>query len=386
MIQHHFSIYSLSQRMLKQLLLKVSTRLNANVATQLDLVRVGKKPNGIRSTDLRKNWQKSLTNSGQKSSRVPLCWVATTAEHPFANLGDALSPVIVGALSERPIKHQHFDANSTRFACVGTIGQDLKGGTIHLWGTGIDAKKKAINQGRSSYQCPANTTFHVHALRGPFSAQVFARQGIDVPPVYGDPVWFLPSLIAPALQKQYELGVIVHLTELASLKDAVSLKEHLLRYQIPSSLTSSIRIISTLIPPSFAAIEQKVKEITSCKRIISTSLHGLVIAETYGIPCLYLRNTHKGVAQVALYDEQERIDQRMRDFYAGVGLKQLITYGQRRNQRTNWDDVVQAIDTHWQPIEWNPQPFLEAFPLPLAFNPLRERLITDRTHWRKIRF
>ncbi|HEY9660974.1 MAG TPA: polysaccharide pyruvyl transferase family protein [Allocoleopsis sp.] len=317
---------------------------------------------------------------------MPLCWVATTDDHPFANLGDALSPVIVSALSGRSIKHQHFDANSARFACVGTIGQDLKGGTIHLWGTGIDAKKKAINQGRSSYQCPDNTTFHVHALRGPFSAQVFSSQGVDVPPVYGDPVWFLSSLMAPAAQKQYELGVIVHLTELASLKDASLLKEHLLRYQIPTELKSSIRIITTLVPPTFDAIEQKVKEITSCKRIVSTSLHGLVIAETYGIPCLYLRNAHQGVAQIALYDEQERIDQRMRDFYAGVGCKQLFTYGQKRNQRTDWNDVIQAIDTHWQPIEWNPHSFLETFPLPLAFNPLRERLIVDQRDYNKIQF
>ncbi|HEY9660462.1 MAG TPA: polysaccharide pyruvyl transferase family protein, partial [Allocoleopsis sp.] len=159
-----------------------------------------------------------------------------------------------------------------------------------------------------------------------------------------------------------------------------------LRYQIPTELKSSIRIITTLIPPTFDAIEQKVQEITSCKRIISTSLHGLVIAETYGIPCLYLRNAQQGIAQVALYDEQERIDQRMRDFYAGVGFKQLFAYGQKCKQRTNWDDVLQRIDTHWQPIEWNPHSFLEAFPLPLAFNPLRERVTTDRTGWNRIQF
>lgn len=141
------------------------------------------------------------------------------------------------------------------------------------------------------------------------------------------------------------------MTELASLKDAVTLKEHLFRYRIPTDLKSSIRIITTLIPPTFDAIEQKVKEITSCKRITSTSLHGLVIAETYGIPCLYLRNAHQGVSQVNLYDEQERIDQRMRDFHAGAGSKQFFAYGQKRNQSTNWDEVIQAIDTHWQPIE-----------------------------------
>lgn len=208
-IQHHSPLYSLGQRMLKRLLPQLSTGLNSNLATCLDLVGASKQINSSRSTySFKKSHSQKLAHFRQAFSSVPLCWVATTDEHPFANLGDALSPVIVGVLSGRSIKHQHFDANSVRFACVGTIGQDLKGGTIHLWGTGIDAKKKAINQGRSSYQCPDNTTFHVHALRGPFSAQVFFSQGVDVPPVYGDPVWFLPSLISPADQRQYELGVI----------------------------------------------------------------------------------------------------------------------------------------------------------------------------------
>lgn len=377
--------------MLKRLLPPLSAKLNASFATQLDPVRVNRPINSNRSTTkapsfFGKSWQKKLIASKQLSAKVPLCWVATTADHPFANLGDALSPIIVSALSGLPIEHQHFDAAKTRFACVGTIGQDLKGGTIHLWGTGIDAQKKVINQGRSSYQCPENTNFYVHALRGPFSAQVFANQGVNVPSVYGDPVWFLPSLIAPAPEKQYELGVIVHLTELASLKDTTTLKEKLLRYQIPNTLASSIRIITTLVPPTVEAIESKIKEITTCKRIISTSLHGLVIAETYGIPCLYLRNGMKGASQVALYDEQERIDQRMRDFYTGVGLKQLFIYGQKRNQRTDWDDVIRSIDTYWQPIEWNPEPFLESFPLPLAFNPLQERFNCDRTEWHNIQF
>ncbi|WP_416668879.1 polysaccharide pyruvyl transferase family protein [Egbenema bharatensis] len=312
--------------------------------------------------------------------------MATTLNRPYANLGDALSPVIVSALSGLPIVHRHFDSNSERFACVGTIGQNFSRGTVHLWGTGVDASRNPIHPQFRLYQRPPNTNFVVHALRGPVSSHTFRREGIEVPDVYGDPVWFLPSIIEPSEKKQYELGVVVHLTELSELSATASTHEAFLRYRIPPELSSTIRIINTLTEPTFDAIEQKVKEITSCKRILSTSLHGLVIAEAYNIPCLHLRSRRKGATRVNLEDETEIIDQRMRDFYRGVGLKTLVTYSQKRSKETNWEDVIQAIDTHWQPLEWNPEPFLEAFPLPLKFNPLDTPHLLDRQFFDRIVF
>ena len=203
------------------------------------------------------------------------------------------------------------------------------------------------------------------------TARILRRQGLDVPNIYGDPVWFLPAIIPPAPVKQYELGVIVHLSELTELSDTASVKPNLIRYQIPAALSSSIRIITTITQPSFEALAARVQEITACKRIVSTSLHGLVIAETYGIPCACLRTLGGGTTFVDLDDLNQRIDWRVRDFYSGMAVKNLFLYGQRRNQLTDWEDVIQAIDSYWEPVTWSPQTFLDAFPLPLAFNPLQ---------------
>jgi pyruvyltransferase len=304
---------------------------------------------------------------------IPLVWASTTARSPFVNLGDALSPVIVSALSGLPVVHQHFDADANRFASVGTIGHGLKNGVVHLWGTGVDRKKNPIDSTLNYYKRPLDTLFRVHALRGPFSADTFQRQGITVPDIYGDPVWFLPSIMPPAPEKQYELGVIVHLSELAEYTDTASVKSHFLRYHIPESLTNQIRIITTVTQPSYEALEAKVQEITACKRIASTSLHGLVIAEAYRIPCLYFRTKGRGTTFMRLEEGDDFLDLRVRDFYSGMGLKRLFVYGQARRRETPWEKVINTIDQYWNPIDWSGDRFLDAFPLPLAYNPLGDR-------------
>ena len=48
-------------------------------------------------------------------------------------------------------------------------------------------------------------------------------------------------------------------------------------------------------------------------------------------------------------------------------------YSQHREERTDWDDVIRAIDSMWEPFEFDAAPLVEAFPLPLAYDPLHER-------------
>lgn len=321
-----------------------------------------------------------------ENSTIPLSWAATTRKVPFANLGDALSPILVSALSGLPCVHRSFDSKTERLACVGTIGHGFKNGIVHFWGTGLDAKKNPVDRTLKCYRRPPNTIFNVHALRGPYTASILRNQNIDVPEVYGDPVWFLPSIVKSQEDKKYELGVIVHISELTELTDTANTLEHLLRYKVPKYLDSSIKIISTITKPTFDDLEKKIQEITSCKRIASTSLHGLVIAETYKIPCVYFQTRGKGVDFTALSgDESNKIDHRMRDFYSSVNLKKLFTYGQELNQETNWEELIKAIDTHWKPINWSGENFLEAFPLPLKFNPLNQEIFKNRELFNQIK-
>ncbi len=326
----------------------------------------------------------TLQASKHANNAIPLCWAATTPERPLANLGDALSPVLLSAFSGKPVVHAAFDSIASRYVSVGSIAHQVSNGEVHLWGSGAGKLRKPVAEYSDLL---ANTKFHFHALRGPFSAITFRKLGLEVPDIYGDPVWFLPSLIEPAPEKQYELGVIVHISELTDMTATGVLKPHFVRYHIPEAFASSIRIITTFTDPSYQGLEDKIKEITSCKRIASTSLHGLLIAETYGIPNVYFRTRGKrGVLFPEVADETDYMDYRMRDYYSCVGYEKVFVYGQPRTEATDWEALIQALDTHWQPVHWDPEPMLNAFPLPLKFNPMKEKFAGDRSLFEQIKF
>jgi hypothetical protein len=111
---------------------------------------------------------------------------------------------------------------------------------------------------------------------------------------------------------------------------------------------------------SFAA---KVEEIVSCRRIISTSLHGMVISETYGIPCGWFGTYEAGRKILDVDDAENRMDHRIRDFYSGVGKSGVISYCRDRSRETPWEDIIQWLDETWQPLRYDGRALFEAFPV-----------------------
>jgi hypothetical protein len=304
-------------------------------------------------------------NHGQTT--IPLSWVWTTLEHPHANLGDALSAFVVSSLAGLPVRRANFDQPVERLVAVGTIGQHQRGGILHFWGTGVDAGRNPTNSGIDRYVRPPDTDFHIHALRGPNSAETLRNQGIPVPNIYGDPVWLLPRFWPMEdTEKTHDLGVILHISELESADPQSGPRKAFDRYQVPSGL-EGIRLINTYCAPTAQAMWEKVREIASCRRIVSTSLHGLVIAEAYGIPCAWFATYGSGSGvMLDVTDPAVRVDHRMRDFYMGVGKLRLPAYLLDRSRMTNWSEVIRAVDEQWEPVIYDAQPLIDAFPVPLA--------------------
>jgi hypothetical protein len=306
----------------------------------------------------------TLLRFNQKRLSIPLSWVATTNEHPFANLGDALSAVVVSAIAGLPARRAGFDDPSERMVGVGTIGHAQKNGILHFWGTGMDATLDPIDRTLGRYVRPPKTEFIVHGVRGRMTADVLRRQGIAVPDVFGDPVWFLPRIMPMGhVEKTHELGVILHISELAEMSPESGVKEALRRYGIPPALAPSIRLINTYTVPKVEAFAAKVAEIVSCRRIISTSLHGMVISETYGIPCGWFGTYEAGRKMLDVDDPENRMDHRIRDFYSGVGKSRVVAYCHDRGRETAWDDVIAWIDTAWRPLDYDGRALFDAFPI-----------------------
>ena len=306
---------------------------------------------------------------GMTSDPVSLCWIAATQSQDYLNLGDALSPVIVAALTGRPVRHAALTSSHKRMSAIGTIGQALIDGEVDVWGTGCScfANPLAMPAQRRPYVVPGNTKLRVHATRGPIAWRLMTGANPDRSSVFGDPGWLMPRFYRPSLNKTAELGVILHLSELEDRALEVHPKSHLTRYQVPPHLQGKIRLINTVTPISAEGLRQKMDEILSCRRIISTSLHGLVFAETYGIPNMYWqeRRGAPGVQRIMI-GEDDGMNLRMSDFYAGLGQKIIAIYNQPRGQETDWDAVIAALDRAWYQKELDADRLVEALPLPLS--------------------
>jgi hypothetical protein len=310
-----------------------------------------------------------ISHRTRRLGHVPLYWAGANRKEGYLNLGDSLSPIMVAAVSGQNIAHARAKCGELRMAAVGTLGQDLAGGEIWLWGSGTSGHlyPNGLGNGRIPYRQPANTVLRVTATRGPFSRSVLGEGNAVSPPVYGDPVWLLPRFYRPQLRKKYELGVILHLSEIADRTYKARPKAHNRRYRIPLELRKSIRLMNTVTPISAAGIKGRIDEILSCKRIASTSLHGLLLAETYGIPCIYLgaRGDEPGLMH-ALFAENPVVDTRFMDFYQGLGEARLTTYVQPRAQPTDWERVIRTIDEVWERKSLDEERLIDALPIEAA--------------------
>jgi pyruvyltransferase len=314
-------------------------------------------------------------------SGIPLSWVRSSKEVPFSNLGDQISPTIVAALTRRPVSHVHFDSYDTRLVAMGTIGHQQKAGTVHIWGTGFDGWTRNTAGAIEPFPGFPDAKYVAHALRGPFSRRILTNLGITAPAIFGDPAWFLPRIMPQRPAVRHELGVVMHIVQLAEKTPEAIPKPGLLKYQ--ASPNDNIKLISTFHEPTWDGFKLKLEEILSCKRIISCSLHGMLIAEAYGIPCAFGPNTFRGIQRISLEEGPKILDPRFADAYAGYGCRDVLSYGVPGKAVSDWDKIIRAIDDFWEPIPFTGRELFDAFPLPKAVSfddadwSLPDRLIRD---------
>jgi hypothetical protein len=258
--------------------------------------------------------------------------------------------------------HRVHDTDVVRLAAIGTIGQELRFGEVHLWGTGVDAGRRAFGALSQDFAAAPKTEYIVHATRGPLSRRTLIEAGLHAPCVYGDGAWFLPRIIPslPDAERRYELGVIPHISELTDITAAATPRGA--RYAGGGS--DAVRIISTRHPPNWAGFRSKMRELLSCKRIVSTSFHGMLIADAFGIPNAYFATRAGGAQRMSIQNEGGGVNHRFRDFYLGAGLNDIPSYAQPVEETTPWDKVIRGVDSLWAPVSHPRQDaFFEAFPV-----------------------
>ncbi|CAI6150579.1 MAG: hypothetical protein SPLUMA2_SPLUMAMAG2_01782 [uncultured Sulfurimonas sp.] len=186
----------------------------------------------------------------------------------YDNFGDIVTPYILENLTDTKIekigKSQYFPYQ--HYFVIGSILDRATSHTI-VWGSGFiseDAK-------------PLSLPKKILAVRGPKTRNRFLEMGVDCPEVYGDPALLLSKIYYPKVDKKYKLGIIPHYTD----------KNHSWLEKISHDEDILIIDIQVKDPRIF------IKELLSCEKIASSSLHGIITADSYSIPSVWLEFSNK---------------------------------------------------------------------------------------------
>ncbi|MEM7267963.1 MAG: polysaccharide pyruvyl transferase family protein [Pseudomonadota bacterium] len=279
---------------------------------------------------------------------VPVAWVRGQAEPnqpTYVNVGDALSPFLVTMVSGRPVAHGGFKRRKRRIGAIGTVGQVFENGVVDIWGTGCSPFFKPMKAELTRpYEIPEGTEVHVHAARGPQGAALLGAAGL-VP--YGDPAALLPEFYQPKIEKKWELGVVLHLSNLADRAFEAHPAPGQLRYHVPPEMADQVRLITMVGPDTVDGVQAKVDELLSCKRVVSNSLHGFVIPAAYGIPTLYMSDKagNDGPAHSTLSEGRgPLLNARFVDLFGGYGIDEVAFWRQTKGEPTDWAALIEAVD------------------------------------------
>ncbi len=218
-------------------------------------------PNGIMKIAKRitKNL-KCLDGRVVRFKRVNLEWW----QHK-ENIGDSISPVICDYMLSR--RNLSFDSRAKKTCHLMAVGSICGEGRVDatVWGSGVhlDSLKNNIKDTMK------NRKLDIRAVRGPETEKFLKDVGIRCPKVYGDPAIIMPLIYKPddSHGKKYNTSLVLHVLR----KD---------KTLIPSEVN--------LIDTETSDYKYFIDEIVSSEKIISSSLHGIILAESYGIPTLFL--------------------------------------------------------------------------------------------------
>jgi len=116
-------------------------------------------------------------------------------------------------------------------------------------------------------------------VRGKLTERTLRENGLireDI--VTGDPGLLASRLVIEKPVKEYALGLIPHLSDLNSV----------IFYEIYKKYAPFCIIINVQDPP-----RKVLREMARCERIVSSSLHGLIVADSLNIPNLWVYNAYK---------------------------------------------------------------------------------------------
>jgi pyruvyltransferase len=191
---------------------------------------------------------------------VKTYWYRGNWDNDFGNVGDIVTPYILKHLFKSEFESCDRD-DTGKLLAVGSVIEFLRDNDI-VWGSGLIEPMELQKKDGVQFV----------SVRGPLTANALEAAGYDVPERFGEPCFMLPDIYNPKVRKEHNIGIVPHYVD-----------EEFVRGRFPG-----FKIISPM-----NSVEGFIDEILKCNLIISSSLHGIVIPEAYGIPSKWVRYSDK---------------------------------------------------------------------------------------------
>lgn len=180
------------------------------------------------------------------------------------NLGDYLGFVVTTWMLEK--RGLSLDTWVKKRKHFNSIGSNVFSGfqNITYWGSGLKINAKYT----FLYRFPF-CRYDFRAVRGPLTREIVLKYGHKCPETYGDPAILMPLIYHPQIEKEHDVLVIPQLVNEVSFR-----REH------PDLLMASMNTDD---------YKSVIDLIISSRKVITSSLHAIILSEAYGVPCVWYR-------------------------------------------------------------------------------------------------
>ncbi|MDN3697721.1 polysaccharide pyruvyl transferase family protein [Vibrio cortegadensis] len=201
------------------------------------------------------------------------------------NIGDYLNVLISNELlRKRGISPNKPIKETKMLYGIGSILHTVDNNST-VWGSGVN--------GMCDTESIRDKTLDIRLVRGKLTRNYLLERGHVCPENFGDPGLLVSQLFPEfsTVTKKHDAVVIPNLFDYDLLKSDCNLP---------------------IVLPTVYRWKKFFEELNQAKFVIASSLHGIIMAESYGIPAVYLK-----------LNKSEEIDFKFRDYYSGTGREKM---------------------------------------------------------------
>ena len=211
-----------------------------------------------------------------------------------SNFGDVMNPWLVrkmtGKMSDYPVMKGLF-IKEPHYFMIGSILSNTNK-LSEVWGSGMLTHDDVVFAEK------------FHAVRGPHTRDLLMKMGKKVPAVYGDPAILAPKYFQPAnYDKLYQTAIIPHYVDYDKIRE--------------QELANKTGRLVINVEDS---VETIVQQIANSERVVSSSLHGVIVAHSYNVPVLWAKFSNKLIGSDKNLKFHDYFNSMDTDFYAAAEM------------------------------------------------------------------